>query len=327
MAGARFCQNLRALAGRPSIVDAHGAYSYGALAAASGSLAASLAASLPASRADARPPRIAYMCSRDNTYVQAQLAAWASGSIGVPIAENHPPSEIEYVLRDCGASVVLADAAKGAVIGPVAALLGIPHLPVGRLVPCAPSLVALRASATGAALPTAPARSGSFAPDDGALLIYTSGTTGRPKGVLTTHAALDAQVTALTRSWAWTPADHIYSVLPLHHVHGVVALLNSALWSGAVCEIVRARLPPHFLSRVRPQPRSSPPPTRAQATKFSATETWAALTRAPDSPQGQLTLFMAVPTVYAMLLEAFDKMPVRGRLGARESTRVHGACV
>ena len=235
-AGRRLLTNLRALGSRPALVDVHGAYTYEKLSASSESLAASLSASIPTLRADARPPRVAYMCPRDSTYVQSQLATWSTGSIGVPIAENYPASEIEYVLRDCGASVVLSDASKGELIGPVAEALGIPRLAVSRLAPCAPSLSALLAAAPAG---LAPPPATHFAPDDGALLIYTSGTTGRPKGVLTSHRALNAQVTALTSAWGWSPADHIYSVLPLHHVHGVVALLNSALWSGAVCEIVR----------------------------------------------------------------------------------------
>jgi malonyl-CoA/methylmalonyl-CoA synthetase len=247
MAGRRLLTNLRAIGARPALVDAHGAYSYEKLASSSEALASMLLAAIPAARADARPPRVAYMCPRDSTYVQSQLAAWATGSIGVPIAENYPPSEIEYVLRDCGASAVLSDSSKGELIGPVATALGIPRLAVSRLAPCAPSLSALRAAAS-AAPAVAPPTATAFAADDGALLIYTSGTTGRPKGVLTSHRALNAQVTALTSSWEWTPSDHIYSVLPLHHVHDVVALLNSALWSGAVCEIVRL------------QPRSAPLP-------------------------------------------------------------------
>ena len=275
--GIKILQSLHALGGRAALADLHGAYSYGALA--SGALRVSSAIqAVRVAPSDGRPPRIAYMCPRDNTYVQSQLATWHYGGIGVPIAEGYPPSEIEYILRDCGVSAVLSDATRAEALAPVAAALGIPCVNVDRLTPTGKVLSDLNVTATGEN-PPAPFPAGM----DGAILIYTSGTTGRPKGVLTTHAALSAQVNALRLAWDWTPQDHIYSVLPLHHVHGVVALLNSALWSGAVCEI---------------------------AHKFSATDTWAALTRLPDSPAGQLTLFMAVPTVFAMLLDAFDKQPV-----------------
>jgi malonyl-CoA/methylmalonyl-CoA synthetase len=225
------------------------------------------------------------MCPRDNSYVQSQLATWHLGYIGVPIAENYPASEIEYVLKDCGVSLVLTDASKAAAIGPVASALQLPMIEVSRLTPCGPNLEALVKNAPAASAAAAPAPSHPEAQpwqdgaDGGAILIYTSGTTGRPKGVLTTHRGLQRQVTALTEAWEWVSDDHIYSVLPLHHVHAVVAILNCALWSGAVCEL---------------------------APRFLAADTWAALTRPAGHPQGQLSVFMAVPTVYAKLLEHYD---------------------
>jgi len=295
-AGALLVSRLSAHGARPAIIDAQGVYTYRALVAAAAGLSSSLQAHRATSPLPApadRPPRVAFMCSRDNTYVQSQLAVWHSGAIAVPIAESHPPSEIEYVLRDCGASAVLSDGgAKGATIGPLAAALNIPHIKVGPLKPCAARLADLPPAGADAPAPPYPgygARGG-----EGALLVYTSGTTGRPKGVLTTHGGLLRQITALTEAWAWRSSDHIYSVLPLHHVHGVVAVLNSALWSGAVCEI---------------------------APRFNAGETLKALSRPAGSPAGNLSLFMAVPTVYAKLLEALEAAAPEARAAAQAALR------
>ena len=227
---------------------------------------------------DNRPPRIAYMCSRDNTYVQSQWAAWQMGGIAVPIAENYPASEIAYVLKDCGASFVLADSAKFPLISQVAAEMKLPLVEVPRMAPCKSDL----SSRESTAIPAPPYPGGDCWSENGgggALMVYTSGTTGRPKGVLTSHKGLVRQITALTEAWGWVSSDHTYSVLPLHHVHGIVAILNSSVWSGAVCEI---------------------PP------RFQAADTWEALTRPPGSPKGQITVFMAVPTVYSKLLEYYD---------------------
>jgi len=109
-----------------------------------------------------------------------------------------------------------------------------------------------------------------------ALVLYTSGTTGRPKGVVLSHANIRAQVESLSAAWAWEAADHIILHLPLHHVHhvhGIVNVLTSTLWHGATCEVL---------------PR------------FRAVDVWERLARA------DATLYMAVPTVYRRLIDAWD---------------------
>lgn len=111
-------------------------------------------------------------------------------------------------------------------------------------------------------------------PDRRALMIYTSGTTGRPKGAVHTHRSLDAQVRSLAEAWGWSAVDRILLVLPLHHVHGLVNVLCCALWSGARCDVL---------------PR------------FDAEGTWDRIAG------GDLTLFMAVPTIYARLIAAWDE--------------------
>lgn len=108
-------------------------------------------------------------------------------------------------------------------------------------------------------------------PSDPALMLYTSGTTGKPKGVVHNHASLTAQIECLIGAWKWTEDDRILHFLPLHHTHGIVNKWLCALWSGARCDM----LP-----------------------KFDADEVLARITKET------YTLFMAVPTVYAKLLEA-----------------------
>jgi len=110
--------------------------------------------------------------------------------------------------------------------------------------------------------------------EDPALLLYTSGTTGRPKGVVITHGNLEAQVRTLASAWGWWRDDRIADFLPLHHVHGIVNVLGCALWSGAACEIL---------------PR------------FDAGEVWQRIV------DGRITLLMAVPTLYARLVAAWEE--------------------
>lgn len=75
--------------------------------------------------------------------------------------------------------------------------------------------------------------------------------------------------------WKWTENDYILNVLPLHHVHGIVNILNCSLWSGALCEMHN---------------------------KFSPTEVWKAFLR----DENVLTLFMGVPTVYYSLISYYQ---------------------
>ncbi len=127
-------------------------------------------------------------------------------------------------------------------------------------------------------------------PDRPGMMLYTSGTTGKPKGVVISHGNVEAQVRSLTDAWGWTPDDHILLHLPLHHVHGIVNVLTCALWSGAVCEVLPA---------------------------FDAAEVWGRLARR------EVTLYMAVPTVYRRLLEAYESADADTRLRWREGA---GAC-
>src|SRR5690606_13014242 len=50
-----------------------------------------------------------------------------------------------------------------------------------------------------------------------AMILYTSGTTSKPKGVVTTHDNITAQITALIEAWEWAATDRILHMLPLHH--------------------------------------------------------------------------------------------------------------
>jgi malonyl-CoA/methylmalonyl-CoA synthetase len=105
------------------------------------------------------------------------------------------------------------------------------------------------------------------------MILYTSGTTSRPKGVVATHANITAQINSLVDAWGWSATDRILLCLPLHHVHGIINVVCCALWSGATC---------HMLPR------------------FDANAVWDCIAG------GEVTLFMAVPTVYAKLIAAWD---------------------
>ncbi len=106
--------------------------------------------------------------------------------------------------------------------------------------------------------------------DAPALQLYTSGTTARPKGAVISHRNLATQQDLLRDAWGFGAGDTLLHTLPLHHMHGLAIALLTALGAGA---------------SVRMLP-------------FDARATWDAMEAA--------TVLMAVPTMYAKLLGAFD---------------------
>jgi malonyl-CoA/methylmalonyl-CoA synthetase len=105
------------------------------------------------------------------------------------------------------------------------------------------------------------------------MIIYTSGTTGRPKGAVTTHQTIGAQISSLISAWRWTPSDRLLLVLPLHHVHGIINGLGCALAIRATCEMLYP---------------------------FDALRVWDRLA------SGEITVFTAVPTIYHRLIGAWE---------------------
>ena len=123
-----------------------------------------------------------------------------------------------------------------------------------------------------------------------ALILYTSGTTSRPKGVVISHANICAQIQSLIEAWEWSADDRIVLCLPLHHVHGIINVVSCALWAGAICEML---------------PR------------FDATTVWDRIA------SGQVTLFMAVPTIYVKLIAAWEaSSPERRAMLSRSAAKL-----
>ena len=69
--------------------------------------------------------------------------------------------------------------------------------------------------------------------DDAALVLHTSGTTARPKIVPLTQRNLLCSAENVARFLNLTPADRCLNVMPLFHVHGLVAALLASLTNGA----------------------------------------------------------------------------------------------
>jgi malonyl-CoA/methylmalonyl-CoA synthetase len=240
--------------GATAVVDSGGSYTYRELWGAS----AAVAGALLDGAADLYSARVAFLVEPGFDYVATQWGIWRAGGVAVPIAVNHPLPSVAYVLEDTGASVLVSDAEYFDFLQPLEA-----HFPDLRLL----RVEDLKRD-SGASLPAIEGQRN-------AMILYTSGTTSKPKGVVSTHATLHAQIATLVEAWQWSEGDYTLCVLPLHHVHGIVNVVCCALWSGATVS---------FLPR------------------FSVAEVFRAFLG------GRLTVFMAVPTIYFKLISGFAEL-------------------
>ncbi|MBU6374990.1 MAG: acyl-CoA synthetase [Bdellovibrionales bacterium] len=218
---------------------------------------------------DLHEARVAALVSPSAHYVSAQWAVWRAGGVHVPLCTSHPLPELEYSLRDSDASALIYD---------------FPHaerarelqlrLPDVKIL----SIEEMLAQATmGIDLPA-------LEITRRAQILYTSGTTGKPKGVVTTHANLLAQIQVLVDQWGWSSQDHTLHVLPLHHTHGIINVLCCALAVGASVEFFE---------------------------KFDARKTWERIALGRDKRWP--TVFMAVPTIYSKLIDAYENASAEER--------------
>ncbi|NJN19138.1 MAG: AMP-binding protein [Oscillochloris sp.] len=83
-------------------------------------------------------------------------------------------------------------------------------------------------------LPDAPLDEHGFAtPDDMAMILHTSGTTSRPKRVPIRHRNLATSASNIGETYQLSPNDRSLCVMPLFHIHGIVASLLSSLAAGS----------------------------------------------------------------------------------------------
>ena len=206
---------------------------------------------------DLNEARIAFIVQPGFDYVSIQWGIWRAGGIAVPLCISHPIASIKYVIEDSQVSTIVFSREYETLISP---LHGNPEL---RFF-CIEEF-----NSKSGILPII---------DDNrrAMIIYTSGTTGSPKGVVSTHHNIEAQITSLIVAWEWNQNDHILNVLPMHHVHGIVNVLCCALWIGACCE---------FLD------------------KFNPEKTFNIFCK------NEVNIFMAVPTIYFKLISYYNELP------------------
>ena len=236
---------------RNAIISSGKTYSYKNLLEASSVIASNLLGN----KSDLDEARVTFMVNPGFEYVATQWGIWQAGGIAVPLCLSHPLPALQQTIEDSGSHLVIAESEFYAILETLQEILDLQMILLDDI-----------GSST---LPILP----DINPDRPAMILYTSGTTSKPKGVVTTHSNIEAQITSLTKAWEWSKEDHILSILPLHHVHGIINVISCALWSGAVCEFL-----PNFSSQM----------------------VWKRII------DGHLTLFMAVPTIYYKLINHWE---------------------
>jgi malonyl-CoA/methylmalonyl-CoA synthetase len=206
---------------------------------------------------DLHEARVALLVPAGFDYVTTQWGIWRAGGVAVPLSMSATEPELEYTLTDSQARCVVAlrDTADG--VKSLCSQHGLRLIIVDDL-----------GSGQAIELPE-------VGPDRRAMILYTSGTTSRPKGVVSTHANIETQITALIDAWQWQRTDSIPLFLPLHHIHGIINVMSCSLWSGATFE------------------------------PFAKFDLALVTDRVAEAAY---SLFMAVPTIYVKLIQAIESM-------------------
>lgn len=212
--------------------------------------------------------RVVLFLPKSLSFVVAHLAIQKIGAIGVPLNPGFKQSEMEYLLGDTQAKLVLSGLEQEAIVKEIDSELQTIVIHTERSYQESDFF-----SSASATLPQIEIKS-----EDPGLIIYTSGTTGTPKGAILTQANLVHDAQNIITIWEIAESDVVCHALPLFHVHGLCFELNTALMAGA-----------HSIMLDR----------------FSPEEVIKVLTKSEG--EYACTLFMAVPAIYSKLMDYVGK--------------------
>jgi len=195
--------------------------------------------------------------------VVAHLALQKIGAITVPLNPGFKQSEMQYLLADAQARLILLDPDKEAFIRKIAP--GLTTLVIDSQKPYQDIDVFSTAAEDFSAV--------EIGPDNPGLIIYTSGTTGKPKGAVLTSRNLVHDARNIIKIWQISDTDVLCHALPLFHVHGLCFALHTLLLAGAQILMLDQFSPAAAIEILRKQ-----------------------------GGQDACTVFMAVPAMYASLM-------------------------
>jgi malonyl-CoA/methylmalonyl-CoA synthetase len=201
-------------------------------------------------------------------FVVAYLAIQKVGAIAVPLDPGLKKPEMEYLIKNVEAKLVLSGTAQQAIINEIDPNLStlLIHTQMSYQ-----DLSFFRSASKAVA-------SVEIGPDDPGLIIYTSGTTGKPKGAMLTQNNLVHDAKNILKIWEIGDSDTICHALPLSHVHGLCFALQTALMAGSLIIMLD---------------------------RFSPETVIDALSK--KEGEHACTLFMAVPSMYTKMMQVLGE--------------------
>jgi malonyl-CoA/methylmalonyl-CoA synthetase len=206
-------------------------------------------------KADLEEERIAFFIPASLDYVTVMHGVWRAGGIAVPLNVASAVAELEHYLTCASVTRMIANGKYQESLRELCASLNIELVSVDDVL-----------ADSARPLPT-------IDENRRAMMLFTSGTTNKPKGVVSTHKTIRAQITTLIDAWEWTEDDVIPLFLPLHHIHGIINILSCGLWAGATVHLFAKFDIPRITENVI---------------------------------AGTYNVFMAVPTIYVKLIQYFE---------------------
>ncbi len=237
------------------------------------------------------------------------FVAVACACSAAPLNPAYTEAEFGFYLTDLGVRLVLTDDPAG----PAAVAARGAGIAVAVLTPGA-------AGAFVTDLPGGvPVALGAAQPGDEALVLHTSGTTARPKIVPLSHRNVTASARNVAASLALGPDDLGLNIMPLFHIHGLIASILASLAVGATVHVTPGFNALKFfdwLSEVRPSWFTGVP-TMHQAI----------LARAPRNPEAVAASRLrfvrsssaSLPAPVLLQLEATFRCPVVEAYGMTEA--------
>lgn len=159
-----------------------------------------------------------------------------------PLNPNYTQQDFEFYLGDLRAKALLVDEAAPAAALDAARDSGVPVLTLER------GARAGEFTLRGAGPADEPAW---LEPGDAALFLHTSGTTSRPKLVPLTSANLAASAAHIAATLRLTPDDRCLNIMPLFHIHGLMAAVLASVHAGASVVCTDGVFAHHFFAWLR----------------------------------------------------------------------------